>query len=170
MNDQDYMYIAIEEAKSAKHAGEVPIGAIVVFQPINKETRKPLAQPRIVAKMHNCREFHDDPCGHAELKALQEAARVLGTWRLSDCTVYVTLEPCVMCAGAMHQARIARCVWGAPNPKAGALGSLYAVHADTRLNHTFAVEGGVLEHECADVLREFFADKRGHKHAGKERG
>lgn len=169
MNDQDYMYIAIEEAKSAKRAGEVPIGAIVVFQPINKETRKPLAPARIVAKMHNCREFHDDPCGHAELKALQEAARVLGTWRLTDCTVYVTLEPCVMCAGAMHQARIARCVWGAPNPKAGALGSLYAVHADTRLNHTFDVDGGVLKHECTNLLRAFFADKRGHKHAGGER-
>lgn len=91
---------------------------------------------------------------------MQEAARVLDAWRLSDCTVYVTLEPCIMCAGLMHQSRIARCVFGAPDPKAGAVGTLYQVNADERLNHTFEVTPGVLADECSALLKDFFANKR----------
>jgi len=92
--------------------------------------------------------------------ALEEAARILGRWRLSDCTVYVTLEPCLMCAGLMHQARIARCVYGAADPKAGALGSLYRVHEDSRLNHCFEVTGGICAEESAQLLSNFFAALR----------
>ena len=91
---------------------------------------------------------------------MKEAARVLDAWRLSDCTVYVTLEPCIMCAGLMHQARVARCVYGAPDQKAGAVGTLYDIHADTRLNHQFEAAGGVCEEECVALLRDFFRDRR----------
>ena len=140
-NDQDYMRLALAEARLAEEAGEVPIGAVVV------------CNGEVIARAHNTRETDRDPAGHAEFSALLAAAKTLDAWRLSDCTVYVTLEPCIMCAGLMHQARIARCVYGAA-------GSLYEIHRDTRLNHTFAVEAGVLEDECASILKAFFAAKR----------
>ena len=160
MTDEDYMRLALEEAWRAGERGEVPIGAVVVYEPIDPGTRRPLAEPRVIARAGNRREASKDPAGHAEFVAMLAAARELDAWRLAGCTVYVTLEPCLMCAGLMHQARIARCVYGAPDPKAGALGTLYQVHADTRLNHTFAVTPGVLADESAALLRSFFADRR----------
>ena len=163
MNDEDYMILALEEARKAANLDEVPIGAVVVYNPINKETRKPLGAPRVIARAFNLRETTQDPAGHAEFLAMKAAADELGVWRLTGCTVYVTLEPCVMCAGLMHQARIDRCVYGAPDKKAGALGTLYSVHSDERLNHNFPVTAGVLEAECAALLKEFFATKRSKK-------
>ena len=160
MNDEAYMQIALEEARKAADAGEVPIGAVVVYEPIDPDTRKSLAEPRIIARAGNRRERAKDPAGHAEFVAMIEASRELDAWRLSDCTVYVTLEPCIMCAGLMHQARVRRCVYGAPDPKAGALGTLYQINEDERLNHTFEVTAGVLADECAEELRTFFANKR----------
>lgn len=160
MTDEDYMNMAIEEARRAEELGEVPIGAVVVYQPIDRGTRRPLAEPQVIARACNLRETTCDPAGHAEFLAMKEAARVLNAWRLTDCTVYVTLEPCVMCAGLMHQARVSRCVYGASDQKAGALGTLYSVHQDTRLNHTFQVSSGVLGQECAQLLKDFFAKKR----------
>lgn len=158
--DAQYMALALEEARAAGAAGEVPIGAVVVYEPIDRGTRRPLAEPRVIARGRNRREADRDPAGHAEFLAMKEAARVLDAWRLTDCTVYVTLEPCIMCAGLMHQARVDRCVYGAADPKAGALGTLYEVHRDTRLNHTFEAVPGVLQDECARMLREFFARRR----------
>lgn len=158
--DEAYMRLAIEEARVAGALGEVPIGAVVVYQPVDRSTRRPLAEPRVIARAHNLRETTRDPAGHAEFLAMKEAARVLDAWRLTDCTVYVTLEPCIMCAGLMHQARVSRCVYGAPDQKAGALGTLYSINADERLNHRFDVVPGVLGDECAALLRAFFAARR----------
>jgi len=142
--DEMYMAMALEEARSAEEIGEVPIGALVV------------CDGAVVSRAHNRREIDHDPAGHAELLAIREAASRLGRWRLSDCTVFVTLEPCPMCAGLMHQARIARCVYAAADPKAGALGTLYDLHDDPRLNHRFEVTSGVLEVESSELLRSFF--------------
>ncbi len=160
MNDEAYMFMALDEARRAGEAGEVPIGAVVVYEPIDRGTRRPIAEPRVIARAGNERERAKNPAGHAEFIAMLKAARELDAWRLSDCTVYVTLEPCIMCAGLMHQARVRRCVYGAPDPKAGALGTLYRINEDERLNHTFDVEAGVLEEECAGLLKDFFASKR----------
>ncbi len=158
--DEAFMALALQEAEKAYAEDEVPIGAIVVFEPLDRETRRPVAEARVIAQGHNERERRNDPAAHAEFIALEAAARTLNAWRLSDCTLYVTLEPCLMCAGLMQQARIRRCVFGAFDPKAGALGSLYAVHEDKRLNHCFEVRSGVLEEESANLLRAFFAEKR----------
>lgn len=146
--DEAFMRQAIVQARKALAAGEVPIGAVVV------------CQGQVIAESFNHRERDQDPAGHAEFTAVCQAARELERWRLPDCAVYVTLEPCIMCAGLLHQARIARCVYGAPDPKAGALGSLYSVHDDERLNHRFEVRSGVLEEECAALLSDFFASRR----------
>lgn len=164
--DAQYMALALEEARAAGAAGEVPIGAVVVYEPIDRATRRPLAEPRVIARGRNRREADRDPAGHAEFLAMKEAARALDAWRLSDCTVYVTLEPCIMCAGLMHQARIARCVYGAPDQKAGAVGTLYDIHADERLNHQFEATSSVCEDECVALLRDFFQARR---KKGKER-
>lgn len=158
--DEEYMALALDEARRAATLDEVPIGAVVVYEPIDPATRRPLAAPRIIARACNLRETTRDPAGHAEFLALKQAAAELDVWRLTGCTVYVTLEPCLMCAGLMQQARIDRCVYGAPDPKGGALGTLYRVHDDKRLNHAFDVTPGVLGEECADLLRTFFANKR----------
>lgn len=160
MTDEDYMRMALEEAAKAAALGEVPIGAVVVHAPVDRATRRPVAEPRVIARAHNLRETTRDPAGHAEFLAMKEAARVLDAWRLADCTVYVTLEPCIMCAGLMHQARVSRCVYGASDQKAGALGTLYAVHEDERLNHRFEVTPGVLGGECSALLRSFFEERR----------
>jgi tRNA(adenine34) deaminase len=138
------MALALDEARRAGEIGEVPIGAVVA------------CGGDVVARGYNRREVDHDPAGHAELIAIREASRVLGRWRLSDCTVYVTLEPCPMCAGLMHQARIERCVFATPDPKAGALGTLYDLHDDDRLNHRFDVTSGILADESAQLLRDFF--------------
>ena len=137
MTDEDYMRLALEQARKAAELDEVPIGAVVVYAPVDKGTRRPLAEPRVIARGFNRRETDRNPSGHAEFLALLDAARELDAWRLTGCTVYVTLEPCIMCAGLMHQARVDRCVFGARDQRAGALGTLYAIHADERLNHTF---------------------------------
>lgn len=160
MTDEDYMQIALEQARKAEGLDEVPIGAVVVYAPIDPATRRPLAEPRIVATACNLRETTQDPAGHAEFLAMKAASEALGVWRLTGCTVYVTLEPCIMCAGLMHQARIDRCVYGAPDPKAGALGTLYRINEDERLNHAFEVTAGIREEECANLLSTFFANKR----------
>lgn len=147
--DERFMREALAEAHAAAAEGEVPIGAVVVYE------------GEIIARAHNRRELDEDPSAHAEFSAMVAAARALGRWRLTGCTVYVTLEPCVMCAGLMVNARVTRCVYGAADPKAGALGSLYQLNADRRLNHAFEVTAGVLSNECAGVLKAFFAELRG---------
>lgn len=147
--DEKFMREALAEARAAAAVGEVPIGAVVV------------RAGEIVARAHNRRELDQDPSAHAEFAALCAAAQSLGRWRLFDCTVYVTLEPCCMCAGLMVNARVGRCVYGAADAKAGALGSLYDLNADSRLNHRFNVTAGVLADECRAVLSGYFAGLRG---------
>ena len=147
--DEQFMREALAEARAAAVVGEVPIGAVVV------------RAGEIVARAHNRRELDQDPSAHAEFAALCAAAQSLGRWRLFDCTVYVTLEPCCMCAGLMVNARVGRCVYGAADAKAGALGSLYDLNADSRLNHRFNVTAGVLADECRAVLSGYFAGLRG---------
>lgn len=142
------MRMAIEQAHKARDLEEVPIGAVVVYE------------GSVIACAYNRREIDEDPAGHAEFLAMKQAARELGHWRLSGCTVYVTLEPCIMCAGLMHQSRISRCVYGCHDTKGGALGTLYQINADERLNHRFEVTSGVLEDECAELLTSFFARLR----------
>lgn len=146
--DEKFMREALAEARAAAAVGEVPIGAVVV------------RAGEIVARAHNRRELDQDPSAHAEFLALCAAAQALGRWRLFDCTVYVTLEPCCMCAGLMVNARVGRCVYGATDVKAGALGSLYDLNADSRLNHRFNVTAGVLADECREVLSGYFAGLR----------
>ena len=152
--DEKFMREALAEARAAAAVGEVPIGAVVV------------RAGEIVARAHNRRELDQDPSAHAEFAALCAAARSLGRWRLSDCTVYVTLEPCCMCAGLMVNARVGRCVYGAADAKAGALGSLYDLNADSRLNHRFNVHAGVLAEECREVLSGYFSGLRDADGAG----
>lgn len=152
--DEKFMREALAEARAAAAVGEVPIGAVVV------------RAGEIVARAHNRRELDQDPSAHAEFAALCAAAQSLGRWRLSDCTVYVTLEPCCMCAGLMVNARVGRCVYGASDAKAGALGSLYDLNADSRLNHRFNVTAGVLADECREVLSSYFSGLRGTAGAG----
>lgn len=146
--DLRFMHLALEEAAAAAKEGEVPIGAVVV------------CGGEVVSRAHNRREGDADPAAHAEFLAMEEAARALGRWRLSGCTVYVTLEPCLMCAGLMVNARVDRCVYGAPDPKGGALGTLFDVSHDERLNHAFEVTSGVLADEAAEQLRTFFRARR----------
>jgi len=148
MEDEEYMQLALQQARKAAELDEVPIGAVVVYD------------GQVIAKAHNLRETAKDPAGHAEFLAMKQASEKLDVWRLSGCTVYVTLEPCIMCAGLMHQSRIDRCVYGASDPKAGALGTLYSIHEDERLNHNFVVEAGVCETDCAQILSDFFSRKR----------
>lgn len=149
------MRMALDEACLAATEGEVPIGAVVV------------CDGQVVARAHNRRETDADPSAHAEFAAMVDASRVLDRWRLTGCTVYVTLEPCLMCAGLMVNSRIDRCVYGAADPKGGALGTLYDVSHDPRLNHEFEVTAGVLEEECAEVLRAFFRARRAARKAAK---
>ncbi|MGI6754420.1 MAG: tRNA adenosine(34) deaminase TadA [Atopobiaceae bacterium] len=146
--DERYMRAALAEARKAAAIGEVPIGAVVVFD------------DAIIARAHNMRECNADPSAHAEFLAMREASVVLERWRLWGCTVYVTVEPCLMCAGLMVNARIDRCVFGAADPKGGAVGSLYDVSHDERLNHEFERVGGVLAGESAYLLKSFFKERR----------
>ena len=148
MDDDALMEVALAEASEGAEAGEVPVGAVVAVS------------DRIVARRHNERESLIDPTAHAELLALRDAAAEVGSWRLAGATLVVTLEPCPMCAGAAWAARLDRVVWGAPNPDAGALGSLYHLGADPRLNHEFEVGHGVRSEECASLLADFFAERR----------
>jgi tRNA(adenine34) deaminase len=145
------MDVALEEARAALEHDDVPIGAVIVR----------LDSGSILARRHNERELTGDPTAHAEILALRDAAREMGTWRLDACALVVTIEPCPMCAGAALAGRIARVVFGAPDPKAGACGSLYNLAADPRLNHEMEVIDGVRAGESAALLAEFFEARRG---------
>lgn len=146
--DSQMMRLALEQARTALLIDEVPIGAVVYHG------------HRILAKAHNLRQTVQDPTGHAEILVLREAAQQLGDWRLNDCTLVVTLEPCVMCAGAIVNARVGRLVYGATDPKAGAVESLYALCSDPRLNHRPVIIKDVMADECGQLLKEFFKMKR----------
>ena len=148
MDDLEAMTLALAEAEAALAHGDVPIGAVAL---VNGE---------VVARRHNERELTGDPTAHAELLALRDAAKVLGRWRLDNVTLVVTLEPCAMCAGALVNGRVARVVFGAPDPKAGAVGSLYNLCVDPRLNHEVEVQHGVMAEESAALLQTFFAELR----------
>ncbi|MEO5900511.1 MAG: nucleoside deaminase [Ilumatobacteraceae bacterium] len=147
-DDVDAMRLALIEAHAAAGHDDVPIGAVVVRDGV------------VIAARHNERELTGDPTAHAEVLAIRDAASVVGHWRLGDCTLYVTLEPCVMCAGALVNARIGGVVYGATDPKAGGIASLYRICADVRLNHRPPVAGGVLAAEAGQLLRDFFAARR----------
>jgi tRNA(adenine34) deaminase len=144
------MELALDEARAAVVHDDVPVGALVVA----------LDSGAVLARRHNERELHRDPTAHAEILALRDAAVAHGSWRLDGCALVVTLEPCPMCAGAALAARVGLVVFGAPDPKAGALGTLYNLGADPRLNHQLDVVGGVRAAECGALIRQFFADKR----------
>jgi tRNA(adenine34) deaminase len=146
--DEYFMRLALREAAEALDHDDVPIGAVIV------------RDGEVIAQGHNEREARADPTAHAEMIALREAARSLGTWRVLDSVMYVTLEPCAMCAGALVLARIPRVVFGTWDPKAGAAGSVLNVLDEPQLNHRPQVEGGLLAEDCADLLRAFFASRR----------
>jgi tRNA(adenine34) deaminase len=142
------MQMALEEAQKAGEEGEVPVGAVLV------------SEGQVVAREHNRPIALSDPTGHAEILTLRVGAAAARNYRLPGCTLYVTLEPCVMCAGALIQARVGRVVYGADDPKSGGVRSLYTILSDERLNHRVEVQGGVLVEECGEVLRRFFQERR----------
>src|SRR5271154_196310 len=148
-DDEYFMRLALREAERAGNHGDVPVGAVVV------------SAGEVIAAGRNERELRQDPTAHAEILALREAARALGSWRVLEATLYVTLEPCAMCAGAIVLARASNVVFGASDPKAGAAGSVLDVLAEPRLNHRPEVRGGVLREECGELLSAFFASRRG---------
>jgi tRNA(adenine34) deaminase len=154
MNDQQGMRFALAEAECAASAGEVPVGAVVV------------RDDEIVGRGHNRRETDADPLAHAEILAIRQASEEVGDWRLTGCTLYVTLEPCAMCAGALVNSRVDRLVFGARDPKAGFCGSLGDLVRDSRLNHRLEVTEGVLAEECGTLLRRFFEKLRSRKREG----
>ncbi len=156
--DQRFMRVAIEAAKIADENGDVPIGAVIVYK------------SQIIGKAYNQREQLKDPTAHAEIIALTQAAAFLESWRLNGCTMYVTLEPCPMCAGALVLARLDRLVYGCDDPKTGACKSLYNIVQDERLNHKLEVTSGVLEEQCREQLWGFFARRRQeNKNSNKDR-
>jgi len=146
--DERMMTLALEDARDAAEAGDVPVGAVVA------------RGEQVLGRAGNARERDQDPTAHAEILALRQAARAVGSWHLEGCTIYVTLEPCAMCAGALVLARIDRLVYGAADPKAGFCGSLGNLVQDPRLNHAVEITAGVLEGECAELLRSFFRERR----------
>ena len=148
MTDQEYMQVALELARQAAETGEVPVGAVIV------------RDGEIIGRGSNAPISHHDPTAHAEIQAMREAAATIGNYRLVGCTLYVTLEPCAMCSGAIQHARIARLVYGARDPKTGACGSVIDLMAEDRLNHHTVVEGGLLADTCGAVLSNFFAARR----------
>ena len=148
MHDADFMREAIAEAEIALQQGEMPVGCVIVKDGC------------IIARGHNEREQSGDPTAHAEIIAMRRAARTLDSWRLDGCTLYVTLEPCPMCAGAISQARLSRLVWGAADEKYGCAGSLYRIPEDPAFNHFCKSDGGLLSGECAAPIRRFFEGKR----------
>lgn len=151
MTDERFMLEAIREAKKAREMAEVPIGAVIVHE------------GEIIARGHNLRETSQETLSHAELIAIAEANEKIGSWRLEDCTLYVTLEPCPMCAGAIVQSRIKRVVYGAPDPKAGCAGTLFNLLEEPRFNHQTELESGVMQDECASLLTDFFKALRNKK-------
>lgn len=148
-NYRKFMLLAIEEAQIAGSNGEVPVGAVITDRKNN-----------IISSGHNLRETIQDPTAHAEIIAIRKASKKLKSWRIEGATLYVTLEPCAMCIGAIVLARISRLVFGTRDPKAGAVYSLYNIGTDSRLNHNVEVIEGVLEVECSSLLREFFSELR----------
>lgn len=154
--DQYYMQLAIEEAKKAEQLGEVPIGAVIVHE------------DQVIARAHNLREATQNAASHAELSAIQEANAAIGSWRLENTTLYVTLEPCPMCAGAILQSRIPRVVYGAKDPKGGCVHSLYELLNDSRFNHEADVTEGILADECGELLTNFFRALRERKKTEKK--
>ncbi|HSV16442.1 MAG TPA: tRNA adenosine(34) deaminase TadA [Tepidisphaeraceae bacterium] len=148
--DEQWMREALTEARRAGDAGEVPIGCVIVHEPTN----------RIIGRGYNRRETDEDPTAHAEIVAMRQAGQSLGHWRLLECALIVTLEPCPMCAGAIVNARIPRLIYGCPDPKAGAVRTLFQLCEDPRLNHRVAVTAGVLSEECAALLTDFFRAQR----------
>ncbi|MGH2272470.1 tRNA adenosine(34) deaminase TadA [Anaerohalosphaeraceae bacterium U12dextr] len=153
--DQRYMRMAIDQAYIAEEHGDVPIGAVIVYN------------NRVIARAHNQRQLLNDPTAHAEMIALTQASEVVGNWRLHGCTIYVTLEPCPMCAGALVLARLDRLVFGTDDPKAGACGSLYNIVQDGRLNHRLEVVSGVLQEDCRFQLQAFFQRRRAENKNGQ---
>jgi len=147
--DEPFMDLALAEAQKAESAGEVPVGAVIVADGV------------VIARGFNQPISLNDPTAHAEIAAIREACRKSGNYRLSNATMYCTVEPCMMCAGAMIHARLARLVFGTPDPKAGSAGSIYNVLTDPRLNHRVEVVSGIREEECAALLHDFFARRRG---------
>jgi tRNA(adenine34) deaminase len=147
-DDIYFMRLALNEAAFAFNEGEVPVGAVLV------------KDSNVIAKAHNCREASKDPTGHAEILVLRSGTNGNSSWRLTDATLYVTKEPCIMCAGAMVNARLGRLVYGCRDEKGGAVDSLYRMLSDERLNHQVEVVSGVLEDECAEILKRFFAGRR----------
>ena len=146
--DEKFMLIALDEARKAAEMGEVPVGACLVVG------------GKVLARAHNLRENEPDPTAHAEILVLRRAAKVLGDWRLENATLYVTVEPCPMCAGAALLARVKRVVYGCADDKMGALGSIYDMSSDPRLTHRFAVRSGVLADQARELLRDFFTRER----------
>lgn len=149
MTDTEYMELALEEAEKAAAEGEIPIGAVLVYRDL------------IIASGHNCKERDQDPTAHAEILVIRKAARFLKTWRLTDACLYVTIEPCPMCAGALLNARISRLVYGSPNPQYGAIDSRFHLVSSSVLNHCIEVKSGVLQEECQALLDDFFSHRRG---------
>ena len=147
-NDEDFMALALAEAKKAFQLGEVPVGCVIVLK------------DKIIARAHNLRETKKDPTAHAEILAIKKAAQRMGGWRLLNAIMYVTVEPCAMCAGAIYQARIERLVFGVDDPKAGAIKSLFSILDSKKINHRVAVSGGVLQSECSEILSRFFRQNR----------
>jgi tRNA(adenine34) deaminase len=150
-----WMTSALDLARQAATEGEIPVGAIIVHHPLN-----PATPPQIIGRGYNRREADNDPSAHAEIVAMRQAGQFLNTWRLVDCTLYVTLEPCPMCAGAMVQGRLQRLVYGCTDPKAGAVHTLYQLCTDPRFNHRLEVIPNILAEESAALLRQFFAVRR----------
>lgn len=146
--DEQWMRLALEEARRAASEGEVPVGAVIV------------RQGRVIARSHNQPISRHDPTAHAEILAIREASEKIKNYRLTGMALYVTLEPCIMCAGAILQARLARLVFGTADPKSGAVSSLYRLLQDGRLNHSVEVTGGILQASCAEILSGFFREKR----------
>ncbi|MCM2349650.1 MAG: nucleoside deaminase [Bacteriovoracaceae bacterium] len=144
-----YMALALEQAELAYRAQEVPVGAVLVSP-----------EGEVLSKQHNLKESHFNPTAHAEMLAVTEGAKKLQNWRLSDCTLYVTLEPCPMCLTALVQSRVKQCIFGAYDAKGGALSLGYHLHQDKRLNHQFAIMGGVKHFECSRLLSQFFKERR----------
>jgi tRNA(adenine34) deaminase len=149
--DEKFMREALQEAASAETHGEVPVGAVII------------REGKLIARAHNRNILDTDPSGHAEMVALREAARIVGNHRLDGCELFVTMEPCAMCAGAIIHARLARLVYGADDPKAGAVASVLQVVNHAKLNHQTEVKSGVLAKECGELVREFFKKKRAEK-------
>ena len=156
IEDAHFMRQALDLAKHASKLGEVPVAAIIV------------KDGEVIATAHNRRELDKDPIAHAEVLAIKKAASLIGDWRLEGCTLYVTLEPCAMCAGAMWLARVDRCVYGCKDPKSGFLGSLYDLSQLQKLNHHYEVTGGVLQEESAELLKTFFRQIRAERKLAKK--